>query len=175
MELNAWTRALRAIYDHAIAKYRAGDRDLAAYFTDDERRFLASIGIRPIHIYDCAEDFVGHGEPDWDTALLIMAARRDFFLYEQHGEANTAEISADELPPRTAEMDGIRWLPRIIVKARCFLEGGLCHDIMYGCGGDRKFLKTHAIHPADFLRAVWAACGDDAKILEFVKRADALQ
>lgn len=173
MELNAWTHGLHTIYDSAVKKYRDGLRDLDAYFDGDEVRFLASIGLRPIHVYDYAEDFVRYGEPDWDTALLVMAARRDFFLYEQHGETNTAEISADELPPKTAEMDGIVWLPRILAKARCFLHGGLCHDIMYGCGGDRKFLKTHAIHPADFLRVVWAARGDDAKILEFVRKSGA--
>lgn len=169
MALEVWTRRLREIYDKALARYQGGDRDLAGYFTDDEKAFLASIGIRPINVYDYVEDFVDAGEPDWDTALLIMAARRDYFLYEQNGVPNNCETSADQLPPKNAEMDGIPWLPRIIAKARCFLQGGLCHDIMYCCGGDRKFLGKFGLHPADFLRAVWAAHEDDAKILKFVK------
>ena len=37
-------------------------------------------------------------------------------------------------------------------------------DIMFGCGGDRAFLSEHNIHPADFLREVWAAKGDSAQV-----------
>jgi hypothetical protein len=44
---------------------------------------------------------------------------------------------------------------------------------MYGCGGDRRFLKEHDIHPADFLRMVWATEGDHGKILTFVRNTKA--
>jgi len=169
MQLNDWTQSLRAIYDKALSSYRNGDRDPEAFFTREDKAFLESIGLRPINIYDFAEDFASSGEPDWDTALLIMAVRRDFFLYVQRGKLSDDEISEDDLPPKKEEMDGIPWLPRIIRKARCFLHGNLCHDIMYCCGGDRKFLREHEIHPADFLRFVWSAGDDDQKILEFVK------
>jgi Domain of unknown function (DUF5069) len=171
MELNAWTKQLRALYDKAVSIYRAGNRNDASYFTDDEKNFLASVGLRPINVYDYAEDFVADGEPDWETYLLIAAARRDYFLFEQQGVLNAAEIRPEELPPKRVKLDGIPWLPRIIKKARCFLEGALCHDIMYCCGGDRHFLREHGLHPADFLRAVWAAKGDDNKILTFVKES----
>jgi hypothetical protein len=40
---------------------------------------------------------------------------------------------------------------------------------MYCCGGDRLFLQTHDIHPAEFLRVVWANLDNDVGILEFVK------
>jgi hypothetical protein len=42
-------------------------------------------------------------------------------------------------------------------------------DTMFGCGGDRAFLEKHKIHPADFLRVVWAARGDKERVLRFVK------
>ena len=171
MELNAWTTNLGAAYDKAVILYRDGKRNDATYFTDDEKSFLASVGLRPINVYDYAEDFVTFGEPDWETFLLIAAARRDYFLFEQKGVANPAEIRADQLPPKRATLAGIPWLPRIIEKGRCFLEGALCHDIMYCCGGDRHFLKEHSLHPADFLRAVWSAKGDDQNILAFVTKA----
>ena len=90
-------------------------------------------------------------------------------LFEQKGLANPQEIRPDELPPKRATLTGIPWLPRIIKKATCFLEGALCHDIMYGCGGDRHFLREHRLHPADFLQAVWLADGDDQKILSFMR------
>lgn len=164
-----WTARLRAIYDKTIDLYRGGNRDLSSYFTQEETTWLASIGLRPINLYDWAEDVTGTGEPDWNTALQIAAARRDYFLVHQKGATATTVTEASELPAKTEELDGIPWLPRIIAKATCFLKGGLCHDIMYGCGGDRRFLKEHDIHPADFLRAVWASGGDQAKVLAYVR------
>jgi len=171
MEPTAWTQGLRSLYDKAISLYQTGNRDLASYFTPAEEKFLASIGLKPINVYDYAEDWVGSKEPDWDTYLLITAARRDYFLYEQKGSASSTELSSAELPARKAQLGGIEWLPRIIVKARCFLQGELCKDIMYYCGGDRHFLRSHNVHPADFLRVVWAARGHDQKVLDFVQAA----
>jgi len=171
MDHTTWTKRLRALYDKAFALYQKANHDLESYFTEEETASLASIGLKPINVYDFVEDFVGGGEPDWDTFLLIAAARRDYFLYAQKGKGSVREVQSEELPARKAELGGIPWLPRIIVKARCFLEGGLCHDIMYCCGGDRHFLATHNIHPADFLREVWASHGDDQKVLKFVQGA----
>ena len=166
-----WTRQLREIYDKAVELYRGGNRYSESYFTAEEVAFLSSIGLRPINLYDYAEDMVSAGEPDWNTVLLIAAARRDYFLYHQHGVLLTTVTEATKLPPKTEELEGIPWLPRIIRKATCFLQGGLCHDIMYCCGGDRRFLKGYDIHPADFLRAVWASGGDQTKVLNFVNES----
>ena len=65
-------------------------------------------------------------------------------------------------------MTPFRWLPRLIFKARLKLRGEMDPEIMYGCGGDRQFFVKYDIHPADFLRAVWASGGDQAKVLAFV-------
>lgn len=171
MEINAWTQSLRHLYDKAIHTYQEGGRDAEACFDPSETKTLAAIGLKPINVFDYAEDWVGSQEPDWDTFLLTAAVRRDYFLHEQDGKPNPDERAAEDLPDRKADLGGFEWLPRIIAKARCFLTGGLCHDIMYGCGGDRHFLKSQGIHPADFLRVVWAAHGDDAKVLAFVQTA----
>ncbi|NBZ95146.1 MAG: hypothetical protein EBR40_01730, partial [Proteobacteria bacterium] len=119
-----WTARLRAIYDKTIDLYRGGNRDLSSYFTQEETTWLASIGLRPINLYDWAEDVTGTGEPDWNTALQIAAARRDYFLVHQKGATATTVTEASELPAKTEELDGIPWLPRIIAKATCFLKGG---------------------------------------------------
>jgi len=167
-----WTAGLKVIYDKSVALYLSGDHDLNSHFSPEETAALAEIGLRPIHVFDYAEDFAKYEEPSWETLLLVAAARRDYFLHEQQGATNPEEISADELPAKTEALEGIEWLPRIIRKAQCFLEGGLCHDIMYGCGGDRKFLKEHGIHAADLLRIVWAARGDDQKVLRFLRESN---
>lgn len=162
-----WTQSLRDIYDKSVSLYKEGNRDLDSYFTAEETGFLSSIGLRPINLYDYAEDMNNYGEPDWNIVLLMAAARRDYFLYHQHGVTSTIVTEADSLPPKPEELEGIPWLPRIIRKAQCFLEGALCHEIMYCCGGDRRFLKQYDIHPADFLRIVWASGGDRQKILGY--------
>jgi hypothetical protein len=169
MNAYQWSSELKALYDKAVILQKSGNTDLATYFTEDEVASLSAIGLRPINVYDYAEDAVKYGEPDWETFLLVAAARRDYFLHEQGGKTSVKEISSDQLPTKTDEIGGIPWLPRILVKAKCFLEGGLCHDIMYGCGGDRRFLKQHGIHAADLLRIVWAARGDAEKVIRFLR------
>ena len=91
----------------------------------------------------------------------------------QHRVTITTVTEADTLPPKPESLSGIPWLPRIIKKAQCFLEGGLCHEIMYCCAGDRRFLKEHDLHPADFLRIVWASDGDQKKILSYFRKTEA--
>lgn len=170
MDSTDWTHQLRALYDKAVALYRQGQRGAESYFETEEADFLSSIGLKPINVYDFAEDFSRGGEPDWDTFLLIAAARRDYFLAVQHGQP--APEQPFDLPGRQDELGGIPWLPRITYKAQCFLEGRLRSDVMYCCGGDRGFLRRHNVHAADFLRVVWAAKGDGEKVLAFVLSAE---
>ncbi len=169
MANTTWPRELRAIYDKAVAAYRDGKRSVDDFFTAEEKKQLAAIGLNAQIVYDYAEDAVNHGEPEWETFLLVAAARRDYFLYEMKGAAATELLDSSTLPAKTDEMDGVVWLPRVIKKARAFLQGALPSETMYGCGGDRKFFADNRVHSADFLRAVWGAKGDDGKILEFVR------
>ena len=92
------------------------------------------------------------------------------FLVVQNGKPSKETIDMDSLPEREAELGGIEWLPRIIAKARAKLPGEMPQELMYCCGGDRAFLREHGIHPADFLREVWAAGEDDQRILKYVKK-----
>lgn len=166
-----WATQFRALFDRCIAKYKGGETEPAAWFTPDDLEFLRSIGCKPRELFDFVDDHVnGAGEePSAETALLVAAARRDYFLVEQKGVARPRTINPAELPAKTAEMEGIVWLPRIIAKAEAKLRGEMDPDTMFGCGGDRAFLSRHHLHPADFLRVVWSARGDSAKVLKFVK------
>jgi hypothetical protein len=170
--MDVWTKPLHQIYDKAVRLYREGNRDVSTYFDKEELEFLSSIGSRPMSLYDFAEDFVTAGEPDWDTVLLIIAARRDYFLVHQKGQWTDLKISSEDLPPKKAELEGIEWLPRILQKAKCYLEGGLCEGIMYCCGGDRALFSKHGLHPADFLRAMWATHGDPQRMLKYVQTGE---
>jgi hypothetical protein len=164
-----WPEMFRQCYDKAVAHYREGRRDAGSYFDGPETAFLASIGCRAQEVYDFAEDWCSSEEPSFATVLLITAARRDYFLVVQGGQSSGRTIRMDELPPGGAEAAGFRWLPRIIAKARAKLRGEMPPELMYGCGGDRPFLRSVNVHPADFLRVVWAARDDDQKIIDYVK------
>jgi hypothetical protein len=78
-------------------------------------------------------------------------------------------ISMADLPSKDAEVEGIGWLPRLIPKAEAKLRGEMPPDLMFGCGGDRKFFRTHQIDPAEFLRQVWKADGEEKEIVAWVK------
>ena len=167
----SWTETFHRTYDHAVAQYRAGHRAPAAFFTADQTAFLTGLGHSAQELYDFAEDFVKYGEPSFADALLIASARRDYFLVVQKGQITGQQIRMEDLPPKTAAVAGFVWLPRIIAKARAKLRGEMPAELMYGCGGDRDFLKGVQVHPADFLRHVWAAGPEEARIIEFVRRA----
>jgi len=146
---------LRALWDKACAGYAKGQRGAGTYFSADEQAFLSANGLTAQNLYDYAEDFVGGGDPAWDTALAIELVRRDYFLNAQAGKASGVVLDEATLPAKTAAAQGIEWLPRIIPKARAKLRGELPASLMYCCGGDRRFFKTHDIHPAEFLALVW--------------------
>lgn len=164
-----WHAPLHDLFQSAVKKYDGGQREAATYFVKDEAAFLASIGQTPQEIYDFAEDHASGGEPDWETVLLISAARRDFLLDAQRGIMSTKVVPTEDFPAKEATLEGIAWLPRLIQKARAKLRGELPPDLMYDCGGDRRFFKEYGLHPADFLRVEWAADGDAQKILRYVR------
>ena len=158
---------MKPLYLHALERYRAGHREPQTLFDAQQQQTLAAIGASPMELYDYAEDA---DALDWETALLLLAARRDYFLVIQKSVPSSHRIVMAELPAKDAELEGIPWLPRLIEKAKARLRGEMPNELMYCCGGDRRFFSTHDIHPADFLREVWAANGDETKILAYVRR-----
>lgn len=170
-----WNDTFLTLFDRCLEKYRSGNSDYQSYYHEEDLGFLAAIGYQPREFFDFVEDFADEGVPTPTTALLVAAARRDYFLAVQNGEPSTApKVMRDAIPAKDSELDGIRYLPRIIAKAEAKLRGELDPDLMFSCGGDRGFLRNNGnIHPADFLRRVWAADGDDQKVLEWVKSQQA--
>lgn len=165
-----WNDYFLALFDSCCATYRTGARDLSRFYSGEDLAFLSTIGYQPREFFDFVEDFCDDNAPSASTALLVAAVRRDYFLTLQKGVTGSKILSRDELPTFGHELDGIAYLPRILAKARAKLRGELDPDIMYCCGGDRRFLAQHGgIHPADFLRHVWAVGDDDAKLAKWVK------
>ncbi len=169
-----WHHELKQLFVLSLERYRVGERNPDQFFAEEGRSYLASIGMKPQELYDFVEDHArGDGDPDWETVLLISAARRDYFLTVQHGQASEQTVSMDNLPAKSDQLDGIAWLPRIIKKAEAKLRGEMPPDLMYGCGGDRNFFREQHLNAADFLRHVWASHGDAQKVAGYVKQAKA--
>jgi len=164
-----WEHAFSEFFKAAVKKYRSGHEKAQGLVEAKGQSFLKSIGYTEQEFFDFIEDHAKGGEPTLETSLQIAAVRRDYFLKEQKGKPSTHRISMDKLPPKDAEIEGIGWLPRIIPKAEAKLRGEMPSELMYGCGGDRKFFKTNRIDPAEFLKKVWKANGHQDEIVTWVK------
>lgn len=165
-----WPTHFKAVYDAGLKRYHSGERAPQKLFSKTELEFLASIGCSAQELFDFIDDGVRYGEPNFETTLLTTAVRRDYFLIEQKGVPSKKVISMDELPAKKDEVDGIAWLPRLIVKARVKLRGEMPAELMYGCGGDRPFLRSMNVELGEFLRLVWVCGDDDRKIIDYMKK-----
>lgn len=165
-----WNDTFEALFDRCLALYQGGNHDFASYYSEDDLNFLTSIGYQPREFFDFIEDYGDSKDPSFTTALLVASVRRDYFLTIQGGQPSGKRVSSGDIPSKTSDIDGLVYLPRLIEKAEAKLRGELDPNLMFCCGGDRRFFREHGqIHPADFLRHVWAANGDHQKIISWVK------
>ena len=164
-----YQQQLKEIWTQAVARYEAGHRQAAGFLDAATVTELAQLGLTIMDVFDYAEDYVSGGEPDFETFLLVHAVRRDYFRHQQGGRHSEQRLDPTSLPAKSDAVRGIAWLPRILPKAIAKLRGELPPEIMYGCGGDRRFFKTHNIHPAEFLRITWAYENEPERIIDWVE------
>lgn len=165
-----WNDQFTVLFSECLEKYTAGNKDFSSYYSAEDITFLQSIGYKPRELFDFVEDLADDKTPSASTALLIASVRRDYLYTMQNGQLSDHEISTADLPTFGDTLDGMSYFPRILAKARAKLKGELDPDIMYGCGGDRKFLKNHGnIHLSDFLRNVWSSGESDQHIIDYVR------
>jgi hypothetical protein len=165
-----WNDTFTALFERCVETQRNGGFDYETGYSEGDLSFLAEIGYKRRELFDFVEDLVDGADLSASTALLVAAVRRDYLVVEQGGKVSGKQIDRESLPSREEALEGIAYLPRILVKARAKLRGELDPDTMFSCGGDRNFLsKNGGIHPADFLRRVWAAGDDDEKVVAWIK------
>jgi hypothetical protein len=160
---------LTEIHRKAVAAYQSGCRDADNLAPREEVNFLATLGVSSQVLLDYAEDFVRYGEPDCATFLRVMEIRGDYFRRVQKGIPSARIVQEPELPLRENEWEGVAWLPRITSKAGCFLDGSLCKEVMYGCSGDRAFLRKFLLTLPGFLEKVRDSGDDASKLLDYVR------
>lgn len=164
-----WNDTFLALFARCVAAYQAGDENFEKYYEPADLEFLASIGCQPREFFDFVEDFCVEGAPSISDSLLVAAVRRDYFLTIQEGIVSEKTLSRDLVPTFGETLNEMPYLPRLLAKGRAKLRGELDPDLMFCCGGDRNFFKTHGdIHPADFLRHLWATGADDQKIAAWI-------
>ena len=164
-----WNDHFLDLFAKCTKRYRNGDKHYPNYYNDEDSALLKEIGYRTREFFDFVEDHCDEGAPSSSDALLVAAVRRDYFHVVLKGRLRKPTVTRDNIPTFGDDLDGIHYLPRILAKARGKLSGELDPDLMFGCGGDRKFLRENGdIHPADFLRRVWAAGDDDSKVVEWL-------
>lgn len=165
-----WNDHFLDLFDRCVKRYKNGDKDFTGYYDDEDMSLLGSLGYRTREFFDFVEDFCDEGEPSVSTALLVASVRRDYFEVVMEGRVRKPTVDRENIPSFGEEIEGLYYLPRILAKARGKLKGELDPDIMFGCGGDRKFLRENGNVPlADFLRRVWAAGDDDSKIVAWLQ------
>ncbi len=167
-ESEGWSESFRTLFDNKIAMYKNGIQNVGTMFSMEEENFLHSIGATPQEIFDFVEDWCDDGVPDPETILAITKIRRDYFIQEQHSQWVWHPRHPASFPGPYAELAGLPWFPRIIEKARAKLQGELPSDLMYCCGGDRRFLRTVSKSPVEFLQVVWDAGDETDRIVKFV-------
>ncbi len=166
-----WQHRFQTVYEDGVAAWKAGRKTPADMFDPDTVEFLSGIGSTAQELFDFVDDSQRYGEPDYATTLAVTAIRRDYFLNVMKGKPTGRTVSMNDLPPKAAAVDGIAWLPRLIVKARVKLRGEMPADLMYGCAGDRPFLHERKMDLPGFLQLVWDCGDDDRRIIETVKKA----
>ena len=166
-----WKSEFRSVWERGIAAWKAGRKSPRKMFSAEDAAFLAQIGCSAQELFDFVDDHLRYGDFDYATVLAVTEIRRRYFLEVMHGQATGRIVPMSELPAKTAAIDGIAWLPRLIVKARIKLRGEMDPDLMYGCAGDRPFLRQHRMTLPEFLQLVWDKGQDDRAIVDAVKAA----
>jgi hypothetical protein len=166
-----WKQEFRKVWERGVAAWKSGRRSAGTMFSPEDALFLATIGCTTQEFFDFVDDSLNYDDLDFETALAVAEVRRRYFLDVMGAKFTGRLVPASELPAKSAQVDGIAWLPRLIAKARLKLRGEMSPELMYGCGGDRPFLREHRMTLPQFLQLVWEKGDDDRAIVDAVKAA----
>src|SRR5688572_5452230 len=114
---NDWKSEFGKVWDRGVTAWKAGRRSAGTMFEAKDVAFLASIGCTAQELFDFVDDALSYHDLDFGTVLAVTAIRRDYFLEVMGGKSTGHVVPMHELPAKAAQVDGIAWLPRLIVKA----------------------------------------------------------
>ena len=166
-----WEPQFTQLWHQALARFSNGRQSANRLFEPPERAFLASIGCTEQELFDFIEDHEGYGgDPTLDTVLAVQRIRFRYLTLVPDSLPPVPGVNLKVLPAKTDAVDGIAWLPRLIAKARLKLRGELPPELMYGCGGDRPFLRKAGITLPEFLQMTWDSGTNDRPVIDAIRR-----
>ncbi len=127
-----WKIQFREVFDAGVQRRKEGCNEPVAMFESAELAFMDSIGCTAQEMFDFCDDYVGWDDVIYDHVEALQAVRYEHFVEELDSQPASHRMETDEFPPKDAEVEGIAWLPRLIVKTRAKLAGQLPADLMYG-------------------------------------------
>ena len=127
-----WKQQFRELFNTGVDRHRAGRREPGTMFEPDEVAFLESIGCSAQEMFDFCDDYVGWDDVIYEHIGELQAVRYEHFKNKLNSQPASRRMEMDEFPAKTDEVEGIAWLPRLIVKARAKLRGELPANLMYG-------------------------------------------
>ena len=127
-----WKQRFRALFNEGVERHKAGRQSPNTMFEADEIQFLESIGCSSQEMFDFCDDYVRWDDVIYDHVEELQAVRHEHFKNELSSRPADTRMEMSEFPAKADEVEGIEWLPRLIVKARAKLAGQLPADLMYG-------------------------------------------
>jgi hypothetical protein len=127
-----WRKQFHDLFFKGVERHKEGRQSPEDMFEGNESAFLKSIGCSTQEMFDFCDDYVRWGDVIYEHVEELQAIRYEHFVGELNSQPASHPKEMDEFPPKTDEVEGIAWLPRLIVKARAKLAGNLPADLMYG-------------------------------------------
>ena len=127
-----WRTQFHDLFFKGVERHKEGRQSPEGMFEGDEPNFLESIGCSNQELFDFCDDYVRWGDVIYEQVEELQAVRYEHFIEELDSQPASHAMEMDEFPPKDAELEGIAWLPRLILKARAKLAGNLPADLMYG-------------------------------------------
>ena len=127
-----WRTQFHDLFFRGVERHKQGRQSPEGMFEGEEPDFLESIGCSTQEMFDFCDDYVRWGDVIYEQVEALQAVRYEHFIEELDSQPASHAMEMDEFPPKDAELEGIAWLPRLILKARAKLAGNLPADLMYG-------------------------------------------
>ena len=127
-----WRTQFHDLFFKGVERHKEGRQSPDDMFESEEFAFLESIGCSTQEMFDFCDDYVNWDDVIYDHVEELQAVRYEHFVQELDSQPASHRMEMDDFPAKTDEVEGILWLPRLIVKARAKLAGNLPADLMYG-------------------------------------------
>ena len=127
-----WRQQFHELFFTGVKRYEAGRHSPESMFETEDTIFLESIGCSALEMFDFCDDYVWWGDVIYEHVEELQAVRLKHYQTTLNREPAERQMSMDEFPAKSDEVEGIAWLPRLITKARAKLAGSLPADLMYG-------------------------------------------